>query len=519
MSFDPAQGFRLGPFIIEPPTGDVVGADGESHHLEPKVMDVFVCLARHANELVTRDQIFNAIWRGQDVSDEPITRAIGELRRALKDSRANPSYIETIPKRGYRLIGELRGLEDPESITANSLSGPLPDRRAQKWHYIFVMAVIAVIAWPANSFLTLDQPGEDQSPLTDGNSEPDFSIAVLPFANMPSDPVQIGVSSANKRPTENPDAYALYLRATAASNIFDFQTSAVLFRQAIELDPDFAEAYEALANSYSYPQLVSRAPAEAQMLVLDAARRALVLDPDLAFAHEPENSAAAGKLWVALNTAGYMNEAAQLATELVDRDPLSMSANLFLYTSLIATERLDEGRAILSVIEQLHPQVANWNRGLMNIWNQNYDLAIENMQATFMQWAIPSRDRDRLANLINEGRDAATGQSHLDREIPLIIATAPSEIQPEFEGEMTLFYLYFGFVDAYFDQIAAFEPSERRWSTADKLMFLGTISRHFGFTAHPRYLELAETLGIVDVWEQRGPPDFCRKRDEVWVCE
>jgi len=196
-----------------------------------------------------------------------------------------------------------------------------------------------------------------------------------------------------------------------------------------------------------------------------------------------------------------------------------MSANLFLYTSLIATERLHEGRAILSVIEQLHPQVANWNRGLMNIWNQNYDLAIENMQATFMQWAIPSRDRDRLANLINEGRDAATGQSHLDREIPLIIATAPSEIQPEFEGEMTLFYLYFGFVDAYFDQIAAFEPSERRWSTADKLMFLGTISRHFGFTAHPRYLELAETLGIVDVWEQRGPPDFCRKRDEVWVCE
>ena len=55
MSFDPAQGFRLGSFKIEPPTGDVVGADGESHHLEPKVMDVFVCLARHANELVARD--------------------------------------------------------------------------------------------------------------------------------------------------------------------------------------------------------------------------------------------------------------------------------------------------------------------------------------------------------------------------------------------------------------------------------------------------------------------------------
>ena len=50
-SSDLLQGFRLGSWKIEPLRGAVTGTDGETRHLEPKVMDVFVCLAEHANEL------------------------------------------------------------------------------------------------------------------------------------------------------------------------------------------------------------------------------------------------------------------------------------------------------------------------------------------------------------------------------------------------------------------------------------------------------------------------------------
>jgi hypothetical protein len=54
---------------------------------------------------------------------------------------------------------------------------------------------------------------------------------------------------------------------------------------------------------------------------------------------------------------------------------------------------------------------------------------------------------------------------------------------------------------------------------AERLIQVGTQNRRLGFTAHPKYLEVAEATGIMDVWEQRGPPDFCEKVDGQWVCE
>jgi hypothetical protein len=43
--------------------------------------------------------------------------------------------------------------------------------------------------------------------------------------------------------------------------------------------------------------------------------------------------------------------------------------------------------------------------------------------------------------------------------------------------------------------------------------------RRLGFTAHPKYLEVAKSLGFIELWEQRGPPDYCNKVDSQWVCE
>ncbi len=107
MSSELLHGFRLGPWKVEPLRGAVTGPQGGAQHLEPKVMDVFVCLAEHANELVSREELQEVVWHGHAVTDEPLTRAIGELRRVLQDDRGDPKYIETVPKRGYRLIGDI----------------------------------------------------------------------------------------------------------------------------------------------------------------------------------------------------------------------------------------------------------------------------------------------------------------------------------------------------------------------------------------------------------------------------
>ena len=57
------------------------------------------------------------------------------------------------------------------------------------------------------------------------------------------------------------------------------------------------------------------------------------------------------------------------------------------------------------------------------------------------------------------------------------------------------------------------------WADIETPVADGTMYRRLGFTAHPKYLEVAESFGFVEVWEQRGPPDFCEKLKGDWVCE
>ncbi len=87
------------------------------------------------------------------------------------------------------------------------------------------------------------------------------------------------------------------------------------------------------------------------------------------------------------------------------------------------------------------------------------------------------------------------------------------------QGNLTFWYLLFGFLDRYFELILDLDLTDSAWTDADIPVAYGTLYRRLGFTAHPKYIEVAEATGIVDVWEQRGPPDFCSKSSGQWVCE
>ena len=82
-------------------------------------MDVLTFLAEHAGEVVSKDDITNAVWTDQFITDSVVTRAIAALRRALEDDAHNPRYIETISKRGYRLIA-------PTSAAVEAPAAPAP---------------------------------------------------------------------------------------------------------------------------------------------------------------------------------------------------------------------------------------------------------------------------------------------------------------------------------------------------------------------------------------------------------
>ena len=120
---------------------------------------------------------------------------------------------------------------------------------------------------------------------------------------------------------------------------------------------------------------------------------------------------------------------------------------------------------------------------------------------------------------MNGARDPASGQAYLDRRIPHIVASMPDEEQRDWQLTLNGWYLFFGFLDRYFELIFATDLSNSTWTDSEVLIHDGTVYRRLGFTAHPKYLEVAKSLDFVELWEQRGPPDYCEKVDGQWVCE
>lgn len=95
--------FTLGGWLVQPSL-NVIGQTGLARHLEPQVMDLLVFLASNGGRVVSKDQIIDAVWQGRFIADATLTRSIADLRRALGDDQQPHQYIETIPKRGYRLV-------------------------------------------------------------------------------------------------------------------------------------------------------------------------------------------------------------------------------------------------------------------------------------------------------------------------------------------------------------------------------------------------------------------------------
>jgi len=103
----PGDSLELGDWLVQPDQNRI-SRPGASVQLEPRLMDVLVFLAGRAGQVVSRDQLVEGVWKVEFITEWAITRAIAKLRRALGDVAGQPRYIETISKRGYRLLAPVR---------------------------------------------------------------------------------------------------------------------------------------------------------------------------------------------------------------------------------------------------------------------------------------------------------------------------------------------------------------------------------------------------------------------------
>ncbi|USX24769.1 winged helix-turn-helix domain-containing protein [Oxalobacteraceae bacterium OTU3CINTB1] len=100
------KSFRFGQWRVDPAT-NTLSFGVLSRQLEPRAMDVLLHFCKHPHDVVSADALLDACWGDTPASDNAVHKIITQLRRALDDSAAEPRYIETIRKRGYRLLAEL----------------------------------------------------------------------------------------------------------------------------------------------------------------------------------------------------------------------------------------------------------------------------------------------------------------------------------------------------------------------------------------------------------------------------
>lgn len=115
----PAMPFRLGEWFVEPKLNRISRKE-ISIRLEHRVMAVLMCLVARAGELVTRRELVDCVWEKGFVSDNTITHAVTELRKALEDDARDPQVIETIHGKGYRLIARVAFERSPSFMNVTT---------------------------------------------------------------------------------------------------------------------------------------------------------------------------------------------------------------------------------------------------------------------------------------------------------------------------------------------------------------------------------------------------------------
>ncbi|MEL6614190.1 MAG: winged helix-turn-helix domain-containing protein [Bacteroidota bacterium] len=143
----PSDAFRLGGLIAVPSLNRLV-REGRTDDVEPRVMRVLAALAETPGEVVTRADLFDAVWSDTVVNDEALTRAVSELRKALAPEASGA--IETIRGTGYRLALPIAPLapEAHESSGADSAdrAPEAPPRSASSGVLVRLALGVAVVA-------------------------------------------------------------------------------------------------------------------------------------------------------------------------------------------------------------------------------------------------------------------------------------------------------------------------------------------------------------------------------------
>jgi DNA-binding winged helix-turn-helix (wHTH) protein/Tfp pilus assembly protein PilF len=117
--------YRFGPYTLDPAAYRLL-RDAEVIQLSPKIIDLLLYLVARQPALVSKEDLFKALWPDVAVTDNALTQAVSELRQALGDDPSKPVYVQTVARRGYRFIAPVTTTA-PAGVAATGAVTPSAD--------------------------------------------------------------------------------------------------------------------------------------------------------------------------------------------------------------------------------------------------------------------------------------------------------------------------------------------------------------------------------------------------------
>jgi len=229
---------QIGEWIADP-DDDSLTRGTESARIEPRMMRLLVRLARTPGEVVSQDSLLDDVWQGVVVSPASVYQNVSQLRKALGDTETPPSYIETVARKGYRLVAPVGAVEPAAPAGAPAVEAPpaslpegvpimaAPNYRRRAWLGVVALAVLAAgtLFWWRPSVL-LPAPAD--------------SIVVLPIVDMTEKRTEQAFCDGMSEELSNWLAQIPSLRVVARTSAFAFRDRNIDVREiGRTLDTDY----------------------------------------------------------------------------------------------------------------------------------------------------------------------------------------------------------------------------------------------------------------------------------------
>ncbi len=396
---------QIGEWLVEPDLNRIT-RDEENIPVEPKVIEVLLCLADYPGEVLSKEQIIQTVWSGTYVSDEVLRYSISELRKAFKDDAKNPRIIQTIARRGYRLIAPVTKKDPSTGIKASVAVLAFSDMSAARDQEYFCEGISEEIinnlthiknlrvASRTSSFAFKGQQEDirligkrlNVSAVLEGSvrkAENRLRISVQlinvkdgyplwserydrelknifeiqdEIARQIAATLKVKLTSGerdaiSKTPTTDLRAYDFYLRGRQFYYQYTrrgIEFALKMFSQAIELDAYFARAYAGISDCCSYLYMYSGNQNTHLKQADSNSLKALEMDPDSAEAHASRGTA--------LFLKKEYTESEKQFEIAIRLDPMLFEAYYFYARSSFVQGELEKAIRLYEKASEVHPQ-------------------------------------------------------------------------------------------------------------------------------------------------------------------